>query len=70
MSALGGGHENWVCQWHAIMPQQFKMYQKFVIWVESLGKHLDKRDSKIVDLIKVRAPDDIVKPEDGSTVIW
>ncbi len=27
--------------------------------MESLGKHLDKRDAEILDLIKVRAPDDI-----------
>ncbi len=58
-SALGGGHDNWVHQWHAITPQQFKTYWEFVIWVESLGKHLDKRDGKILDMIKVRAPDDI-----------
>ncbi len=30
-SALGGGHDNWVCQWHAIVPQQFKTYREFVI---------------------------------------
>ncbi len=35
------------------------MYREFVIRVESLGKHLDKRDAEILDLIKVRAPDDI-----------
>ena len=58
-SALGGGHDNWVRQWHAIAPQQFKTYQEFVIRVESLGKHLDKRDAEILELIKVRAPDDI-----------
>ena len=58
-SALGGGHDNWVCQWHAIAPQQFKTYRKFVIRVESLGKCLDKRDTEILDLIKVHAPDDI-----------
>ncbi len=59
-SALGGGHDNWVCQWHAIVPQQFKMYWEFVIWVKSLGKRLDKADTEILDLIKLRAPDDIV----------
>ncbi len=58
-SALGGGHDNWVRQWHAISPQQFKTYREFVIWVESLGKRLDKRDAEILDLIKVQAPDDI-----------
>ncbi len=58
-SALGGGHDNWVCQWHAIAPQQFKTYREFVIRVESLGKRLDKTDAEILDLIKVRAPDDI-----------
>ncbi len=58
-SVLGGGHDNWVRQWHAIAPQQFKMYCKFVIRVESLGKCLDKRDAEILDLIKVCAPDDI-----------
>ncbi len=58
-SALGGDHDNWVHQWHAIAPQQFKTYREFVIQVESLGKHLDKRDAEILDLIKVRAPDDI-----------
>ncbi len=41
------------------MPQQFKTYWEFVIWVESLGKCLDKRDSEILDLIKVCAHDDI-----------
>ncbi len=59
-SALGGGHDNWVRQWHAILPQQFKMYREFVIRVKSLGKRLDKRDTEILDLIKVCAPDDIV----------
>ncbi len=58
-SALGGGHDKWVCQWHAISPQQFKTYREFVIWVESLGKRLDKKDADILDLIKVCAPDDI-----------
>ena len=58
-SALGGGHDNWVRQWHAIVPQQFKMYREFVIRVESLGKRLDKPDAEILDLIKVQAPDDI-----------
>ena len=52
-SALGGGHENWVRQWHAISPQQFKTYREFVIRVKSLGKCLDKRDAEILDLIKV-----------------
>ncbi len=56
---MGGGHDNWVCQWHAILAQQYKTYRDFVIKVESLGKHLDKRDAEILDLIKVRAPDDI-----------
>ncbi len=51
--ALGGGHDNWVCQWHTISPQQCKIYQKFVIQVESLGNWLEKKDAKILDLIKV-----------------
>ena len=52
-SALGGGHDNWVHQWHAIAPQQFKTYWEFVIRVKSLGKWLDKTDAEILDLIKV-----------------
>ncbi len=35
------------------------MHWEFVIWVDSLGKHLDKGDTEILDLIKVHAPDDI-----------
>ncbi len=34
-------------------------HREFVIRVKSLGKRLDKRDMEILDLIKVRAPDDI-----------
>ncbi len=56
---MGAGHDNWVRQWHAVVPQQFKTYQEFVIRVKSLEKHLDKVDTEILDLIKVHAPDDI-----------